>query len=338
MKHGIKDPSFNLRLPVDQVASNFVAPSSKSTYNGRQVLFIMWLFDTDQSKLNIDSDTLNLWTEKDHSDNLEFEKQLTEYNAKMAKWNMQQQNIPTKGRKLKTEPSHPTKTRSRLRKVVKEELNKMQRGSEHSDYRCPVKLVGDGALNYRTIENYMSQKFNPTYVSKSSAVQYLKENSLSTEIPAEYINKDGQVRVQNQQSPEAYNGIRSAIVHMYSQCRVEMPTDMKKDLSIFIAGIDRTGANQAQKLGLKIGHGKKPMSFEAYEIIAKHLFQSGDPQDVFAHLFLVLDWSLMKRAENCVNAKINHIYWNNDCLVFEFAKEKGKQKGDSFGPCFSSVS
>ncbi|GFH55956.1 hypothetical protein CTEN210_12433 [Chaetoceros tenuissimus] len=332
MKHGIKDPTVNLRLPVEQVASNFVAPSSKSTYNGRQVLFIMWLFDTDQSKLNIDSDTLNLWAESDHNDNIEFQTQLTAYNVRMEKWNKQQQSIPVKGRKLKTEPSHPTKTRSRLRKVVKEELNKMQRGSEDSDYRCPVKLVGDGAINYRTIENYMSQKFNPTYVSKSSAVQYLRENSLSTEIPAEYINEGGQVRVQIQQSPEAYNGIRSAIVHMYNQCRVEMPADMKKDLSIFIAGIDRTGANQAQKLGLKIGHGKKPMSFEAYEMIAKHLFQSGDPQDVFAHLFLVLDWSLMKRAENCVNAKINHIYWNNDCLVFEFAKEKGKQKGDCFGP------
>lgn len=59
MKHGINDPSVNLRLPVDQVASNFVAPSSKSTYNGRQVLFIMWLFDTDQGKLNIDSDNLS---------------------------------------------------------------------------------------------------------------------------------------------------------------------------------------------------------------------------------------------------------------------------------------
>ena len=51
------------------------------------------------------------------------------------------------------------------------------------------------------------------------------------------------------------------------------------------------------------------------------------------HLFLVLDWCMIKRAENCVNAKINHIFFRNDALVFEFAKSKGLQKGeDHVGP------
>lgn len=38
--------------------------------------------------------------------------------------------------------------------------------------------------------------------------------------------------------------------------------------------------------------------------------------------------NLMKRAENCVDAKINHVTFENDCLVFEFAKSKGKQNGE----------
>ena len=47
----------------------------------------------------------------------------------------------------------------------------------------------------------------------------------------------------------------------------------------------------------------------------------------------MLDWCLMKRAKNCVNAKVKHIYFLNDSLVFEFSKSKGHQKGEShIGP------
>ena len=38
--------------------------------------------------------------------------------------------------------------------------------------------------------------------------------------------------------------------------------------------------------------------------------------------------NLMKRAENCVDCKINHITIRNDALVFEFAKSKGHQNGE----------
>ena len=83
-----------------------------------------------------------------------------------------------------------------------------------------------------------------------------------------------------------------------------------------------------QKLGLKITEGKREMSKSAYSALAKILFESEAKEDVFAHLFLILDWNLMKRAENCVDAKINHIYFQDDCLVFQFAKSKGHQQGE----------
>jgi len=49
--------------------------------------------------------------------------------------------------------------------------------------------------------------------------------------------------------------------------------------------------------------------------------------------------NLMKRAENCENAKITHIFWADDSLVFEFAKSKGHQTGeDHVGPwhCYAN--
>ena len=38
--------------------------------------------------------------------------------------------------------------------------------------------------------------------------------------------------------------------------------------------------------------------------------------------------NLMKQAENCVDCKITHLYFENDSLVFAFAKSKGHQAGE----------
>lgn len=81
-------------------------------------------------------------------------------------------------------------------------------------------------------------------------------------------------------------------------------------------------------MGLKIEEGKKPLSLEVYEFLAKEFYYSKKKEHIFGHLFFVLDWCLMKRAENCVNAQINHIYFENDSLVFQFAKSKGHRKGE----------
>ena len=48
----------------------------------------------------------------------------------------------------------------------------------------------------------------------------------------------------------------------------------------------------------------------------------------YLHIFLVLEWNLMKRDENCVGEK-NHISIRVDSLVFEFAKSKIISKGNS---------
>ena len=51
------------------------------------------------------------------------------------------------------------------------------------------------------------------------------------------------------------------------------------------------------------------------------------------HLFLILNWNLMKQSENCVNMRVAHIRIHEDALVFEFAKSKGMQRvEDHVGP------
>ena len=70
------------------------------------------------------------------------------------------------------------------------------------------------------------------------------------------------------------------------------------------------------------------MSNAVYSFKAKKMFQSEKKSYIFAHIFLVLDWNLMKRNENCVNLKIQRIWFDNDALVIEFAKSKGYQGGE----------
>jgi len=86
---------------------------------------------------------------------------------------------------------------------------------------------------------------------------------------------------------------------------------------------------EKEGLGLAITEGKRPLSQEAYKLLAKTLFHSEKKEHIFGHVFLVLDWTLMKRAENYVNCKINHITFQNNCLVFEFAKSNSHQRGES---------
>jgi phage-related protein len=81
-------------------------------------------------------------------------------------------------------------------------------------------------------------------------------------------------------------------------------------------------------LALKLNEGKKPMSREVYSFLAQKLFESERKEHIFAHLFLVLDWNLMKRAENCVDLKLEHVKMEGDSMVFEFAKSKGAQGGE----------
>ena len=76
------------------------------------------------------------------------------------------------------------------------------------------------------------------------------------------------------------------------------------------------------------------MEFEMYNCIAKWLFESSKKEHVFVHLFLILNWNMMKRSKNCVNMKVAHIQLHEDALVFEFATSKGMQ-GSYYpvGPC-----
>jgi hypothetical protein len=176
-----------------------------------------------------------------------------------------------------------------LRQYCHTVLNKVKPARNGEPHGSPIKIEGEGALSYEIVRDYMATKRNVNLVDRDSAEEYLKFIGSGQEITEEMII-DGKVPVYTQQSASQYDGIRSALSSLYTTARVMMPKQMKKELSTFIAGLERTGLHEKQSLGLKLAEGKKPISQKAYELLAKALFESGKKEDIFAHLFLVLDW------------------------------------------------
>ena len=62
------------------------------------------------------------------------------------------------------------------------------------------------------------------------------------------------------QSSYRYGGIKSAINHVYILARVQMPEIMKRELTTFIAGMERTVIAEKKMLGINISEEKNHQS------------------------------------------------------------------------------
>ena len=73
------------------------------------------------------------------------------------------------------------------------------------------------------------------------------------------------------------------------------------------------------------------MSYDVYKKLCKLLFEGEGYDYAFVHVFLTLELNLLAQSDNCISMNVNHVQWENDSLVFYFAKTKGDQLGDKSG-------
>ena len=130
----------------------------------------------------------------------------------------------------------------------------------------------------------------------------------------------------------SYSTARSSLAFLYGECGVsrELSENTKylwKQMPIYQRGSARTAALQREALGMRTLEGKDPIPFAAFCHLAKILFKSKEPEHVGLHLFLVLDWNMMSRAEQCVDSNIELIGVEEDSLRFFVGKSKGDQEG-----------
>ena len=102
---------------------------------------------------------------------------------------------------------------------------------------------------------------------------------------------------------------------------------MWQNLGMYKKGTHCKGARERQALGLRTTEGKDPIPLVAYIHLASILNRSNDPEHVAAHLFLLLDWNLMSRADFVVTSNIELVGVWNDALCFQVGVTKTDQEG-----------
>jgi hypothetical protein len=128
-----------------------------------------------------------------------------------------------------------------------------------------------------------------------------------------------------------YDGITSSLACLFTECKVARDVsasvkEMWLTIPQYKKGSARTGARQRQQLGLRQNEGRDPFPFAAYNFLANILSASPDPEHVHAHLFLLLDWNLMSRADTVIQQNIELIGIRSDALVFEIGPTKTDQE------------
>ena len=220
-----------------------------------------------------------------------------------------------------------------MRDYLKAALKTLQPARDGQPHNSHIKIDGDGTITHRVVTDFMETKTNTVTVDRAAAEKYLADIKNGSKITDRMVvSGTTKVKLTIYQSVSTFSAIRSSIAYLYKLDGVERPANDAADIAKFMGGMKRVSQAAKMHLGLKLTEGKVAMPIAVYHRMAKKLFFSQEKEDIFAHLFLVLDWCLMKRAENCVTAKINHISFNEDALVFAFAKTKGNQTGDEFGP------
>ncbi len=130
----------------------------------------------------------------------------------------------------------------------------------------------------------------------------------------------------------SFSAACSALAFIFTECGVEKDgtpasRQLWKQIALYMKGTRRTGARERQALGLRIIEGKDPMPFAAYVKLASILACSQDTEHVAAHLFLLLDWNMVSRAENAVNSHIDLFGIFDDALLVYLGPSKGDQEG-----------
>lgn len=299
MSETTKGKTLDARKQSTVIEKSFVSENSARNYIGKIVEFALYLFSTAPQFL--EEKFIPQMKEHKKKDDEAFEKKMRAYRKKIEKNNSLRQERAQQGQRVNNkkikDPKQPEDTHYNLRKFIKQLVSEIKGVEKDGDqHNSPIKIDGDGMITYSLIRDYMCTKKNMVVTEKSSAEKYLAKigkearEEYDVTIDDEDVDENGMVKIYTHQSSSQYGGIRSAIAYIFKLACIRMPEELSHRLSKYIAGMDRTILTEKEQLGLSLSEGKKPMCIDAYKLLAGHLFQSKNKRDVFAHLFLVLDW------------------------------------------------
>ena len=94
--------------------------------------------------------------------------------------------------------------------------------------------------------------------------------------------------------PSSYDGVTSSLANLFIECNVsrninDNVKELWKKVSSYKKGSRHKGARERHELGLSQTEAKSPLSFVTYEYLADILHRSDNPEQIAAHLILLLD-------------------------------------------------
>ena len=136
----------------------------------------------------------------------------------------------TRSRNRNRSPSRPRENPChKLTACIKEAVEGIKPAHDGSPHNSPIKLEGEGALDYKTVRDYMVSHFNVVEVDNDTAVKYLRAIGKEAKIPDKILTgAGGKVRLEVHQSFLKFNGVCSAIGYVYKSVRVGIPEPMKR--------------------------------------------------------------------------------------------------------------
>jgi hypothetical protein len=106
----------------------------------------------------------------------------------------------------------------------------------------------------------------------------------------------------------SYKQSQSALKHLFRMSKYAMQLDFFDNLKQFTKGIQQHVANKKVQEGDVAIVGKKKMGFNMYKKICKQFMKLEGKEFIFAHAFLTLEWNLMARSKNVMQAHILHVH------------------------------
>ena len=104
-------------------------------------------------------------------------------------------------------------------------------------------------------------------------------------------------------------------MHIYHNEKVDLPKYFRAELYQFMYGMRTNFAQYNHNWYEKFDVGKSPRSFPIYSEMCEITYYSPKTEHAFASLFLITEWFLMARVNNCVWYHMNHIECRDNCLI-----------------------
>ena len=183
-----------------------------------------------------------------------------------------------------------------------------------------------------------------TWIRANRPDAYDSENEkinlpLNADVIVEFMAKisivsDRKTGAKRQASVSVIGSYRSSIAMLYEENDIIFDDPTVLALNKFAGGYKRLVADKKLNGEMKIQEGKSPITFQAYNFVAKQDFikRSDHNRGCFAHLFLILCWTLMARSVSVGTIMLDHISWESDALLISTPKHKGDQEGNNCYP------